>query len=342
LESFFASAVAPGEGPWASAEAAVETAGGRRVWTTPGSSLRFDLASLTKPFVATLALVLDREARLPLDLEVGEILHEAASLLARRSLEDLLRHRAGLQPWAPLARLARTPETAVRALAGGRFGGAAPGTYSDLGYILWGVAAERALGAPLAVLLDRHLLLPLGLAGRVAASPGTERNVLPIHLDNRRERELARALGIPLGHRPPPPPGVPQDGNARWLGGLAGHAGLFGDVESLLALGREWLAPGRALGAAQVARALSGTGPYALGWARRRVRGSAGPALSPASFGHTGFTGGSLWLDPERGLLLALAGHRRRFDPDLNPWRRRFHALGVAWAAARSGDAGPA
>lgn len=334
LQSFFATAVAPGEGPWASAEAAVERAGGRRVWTSPGSALRCDLASLTKPFVATLALALDREGRLPLDLPVGEILGEAALPLARHSLEDLLRHRAGLQPWAPLARLGRTPEAALQALAGERFGSAAPGTYSDLGYILWGFAAARALGAPLAALLDRHLLAPLGLAGRVAASPGAEPDVVPVPLDNRRERELARSLGIPLGHRPPPPPGVPQDGNARWLGGLAGHAGLFGDLESLLALGREWLAPGRVLDAGRVERALSGRGPYALGWARRRVRGSAGPALSPASFGHTGFTGCSLWLDPERGLLLALAGHRRGFAPDLNPWRRRFHALGVALAAA--------
>jgi CubicO group peptidase (beta-lactamase class C family) len=338
LAHFFATAVEPGQGPWASAAAAVETVGERRLWATPGSTLRHDLASLTKPFVATLALVLDREGRLSLGLPVGEILGEATLPLARRSLEDLLRHRAGLQPWAPLPRLGRTPETACRALAGGRFGGAAPGTYSDLGYILWGLAAERALGAPLAALLDRLLLAPLGLAGRVAASPGTGWDAIPILLDNRRERELARALGIPLGHRPPPPPGVPQDGNARWLGGLAGHAGLFGDVESLLVLGREWLAPGRVLDAAQVARALSGRGPYALGWARRRVRGSAGPALSSSSFGHTGFTGCSLWLDPERRLLLAVAGHRRGFAPDLNPWRRRFHALGVTLGVVSGGE----
>lgn len=334
LAHFLAAAVAPGEGPWASAAAAVESAGGERLWAAPERSRRFDLASLTKPFVATLALVLDGDGRLALGLPVGELLGEAAPALARRPLEDLLRHRAGLRPWAPLPRLARTPEAACRAVAGGRFAGAPPGTYSDLGYILWARAAERALGAPLAALLDRHLLAPLGLAGRVAASPGPGAGVVPVPLDNSRERELARALGIGLGRHPPPPPGVPQDGNARWLGGLAGHAGLFGDLESLLALGREWLSPGRVLERAQVARALAGRGPYALGWARRRVRGSAGPALSPTSFGHAGFTGCSLWLDPERGLLLAIAGHRRGFSPDLNPWRRRFHARGVALAGA--------
>ena len=336
LARLLTAAVAPGEGPWAIAAAAVATTDGA-LWETPRDPSRVarcDLASLTKPFVATLALALDRAGALPLALRVGELVPEAAPPLARRPLSALLRHRSGLRPWAPLSRLARSPAAAVRALAGPRFQGAPAGTYSDLGYILWGVAAERALGARLGGLLDRHVLAPLGLAGRVGPPPGARTDVAPLALDNRRERELAHALGIALGRRPAPAPGQVQDGNARWLGGLAGHAGLFGDLAGLLTLGREWLAPGRVLASDQVGAALAGGGPYALGWARRRVRGSAGPALCAAAFGHVGFTGCSLWIDPERRLLLAIAGHRRGLGPDLNAWRRRFHALGVALAAA--------
>ncbi len=328
----------PGEGPWGAVAAAVATAGGERLWASPEGSGRFDLASLTKPFVATLALVLDRTGRLPLGLRVGSLLPEAVPPLARRSLAALLRHRAGLRAWAPLPRLVRHRDAVVRLLAGPRFQGAPPGTYSDLGYILWGLAAERALGEPLAALLARELLAPLGLADRVGPSPGARVNVVSMPLDNRRERELARALGIGLGRRPAPGRGEVQDGNARWLGGCAGHAGLFGDLESLLVLGQEWLAPQRVLTPELVRRALAGGGPYALGWARRRVRGSAGAALPATAFGHTGFTGGSLWLDPERRLLLAIAGHRRALEPDLNPWRRRFHALGIALADAARGS----
>ncbi|MGE5233111.1 MAG: hypothetical protein ACM3OB_03285, partial [Acidobacteriota bacterium] len=109
------------------------------------------------------------------------------------------------------------------------------------------------------------------------------------------------------------------------------HAGLFGDAAALLALGREWLQPRRVLTGRQVERALGGPrGLYALGWARGRIRGTAGPALDPRSFGHVGFTGGSLWIDPRRRLLCVLLGHRLDARSDLRPWRRRFHHLAVA------------
>jgi CubicO group peptidase (beta-lactamase class C family) len=75
-----------------------------------------------------------------------------------------------------------------------------------------------------------------------------------------------------------------------------------------------------------VAAALDGGGPFALGWWRRRYRGGGGPALSPGSFGHTGFAGGSLWIDPERSRVYVLLAHRVDPAGDMNRWRRRFHA----------------
>ncbi|MEZ5313795.1 MAG: hypothetical protein R2862_09175 [Thermoanaerobaculia bacterium] len=91
--------------------------------------------------------------------------------------------------------------------------------------------------------------------------------------------------------------GVPQDGNARSIGHLTAHAGLFVTADEMVALGREWLRPSRLLSDGARDRALAGGGGYGLGWARWSAEGSSGPALAPASFGHTGFTGGSLWID---------------------------------------------
>jgi CubicO group peptidase (beta-lactamase class C family) len=132
---------------------------------------------------------------------------------------------------------------------------------------------------------------------------------------------------------------MPQDGNARFaqrLGKrLLGSAGLFGRVEDLWRLGAEWLVPGKLLSPEGVAQALGGIGRrapirgdrFVLGWWRRTLHGGAGESLSPESFGHTGFTGGSLWIDPRRQRIAVLLSHRTDPASDMNWWRRRFHKL---------------
>lgn len=291
-----------------------------------GSEL-FDLASLTKPFTASLALALDRIGALPLDTGVGELWGAAAApRLADRTLEALLRHRAGLRAWAPLYRRAKTRAGALRFLLSGDALDTRRERYGDLGYVLWALSAERALGASYGSLLRRHLLEPLGLR-RVRGSPEDRAVVVESRLDNRREVELAAAQGIAVARIRGPRAGAAQDGNARFMGGLSGHAGLFGAAEDLWRLAAEWLAPDRVLTTASVRGALAGGRRFALGWARRTVRGSAGPYLSPDSFGHVGFTGGSLWIDPSRDAIMVLLAHRTSVEADLAPWRRRFHRI---------------
>lgn len=293
----------------------------------------FDLASLSKPFTATLALRLDAAGLLPLGLEVGEVWPRACRHLAGRTLEQLLRHRAGMAAWTPLYARCRERREVLDLLLGGSFVGAPRGTYSDLGYILWGMAAEQRLGLELEELLRRHLLKPLGPC-RLTCRPGADAELAPCAIDTRREVDLAVDQGISIDLLPPPAVGEPQDGNARFLGAFPGHAfpghaGLFGRARGIFRLALAWLQPGDLLGERQVAAALGGRGPYALGWARRRVRGAAGPALSAAAFGHTGFTGGSAWADPGSGRIFILLGHRSEARSDLHPVRRRFHALAV-------------
>ncbi len=294
-----------------------------------GSRRLFDLASLTKPCMATLALRLDRAGRLPLDLTVGDVWPRAAERLRQRTLDDLLRHRAGFQPWAPLYRRCRRPQNVSRLLLAGDLLGARAGTYSDLDYVLWGLTAERVLGERLGRALQIFLTDPLGTR-LLKASPGPSAQVVPCGLDNARERALAGDLGLAVAAAPAPPLGTPQDGNARFLGGLGGHAGLFGSARSLWRLAREWLNPGWVLDREQVAAALEGPGRWLLGWSRRQVKGDAGPVLSPSSYGHTGFTGGSLWIDPEAERILILLAHRTSVEVDLAPWRRRFHRLALS------------
>ncbi len=296
---------------------------------------RFDLASLSKPFTASLALVLDGEGVLPLAARIGEVWPEAHRELARRPLSDLLRHCSGLAAWTPLYHRCRSAEEAFDLIIrGGRDGellGARAGTYSDLGYMLWGAAAERWTGKSLAELLRSHLLGPLGAAS-VEPSPGERPDVAVSLMGTGKEMELAARQGIAVPDLGPPSLGQPQDGNARFLlsrgaGSVYGHAGLFAAAGDLWRLGAEWLAPGRVLNPGGVAEALKGGGPFALGWWRRTLHGSAGRALPPTAFGHTGFAGTSLWIDPERRRVFVLLGSRVDPTMDIDRWRRRFHDL---------------
>lgn len=296
---------------------------------------RFDFASLTKPFTASLALVLDAEGTLPLGTRIREIWPEAHQDLARRPLSALLRHRSGLAGWTPLYHRCRSVDEAFELILRGEdLEGAKPGTYSDLGYMLWGATAEKRTGESLAELLRSRVLEPLGLSS-IEASPGERPDLAVSYMGTGKEMELAANAGFTVPDLGPPPIGWPQDGNARFLvglglrGGVLGHAGLFGSARDVWRFGAEWLAPGRLLKQASVDAALKGGGPFALGWWRRRLRNSAGRALSPTAFGHTGFAGNSLWIDPERRRVFVLLGSRLDPAMDMNRWRRDFHTVAV-------------
>lgn len=288
----------------------------------------FDLASLSKPWTATTALRLDADGTLPLGTQLGEIWPRVVTSLARRTLGELLSHAAGFQAWAPLPLHCVGPAEVPDLLLSGTLTGARPGTYSDLGPILWALSARRATGRGLRELLAATVLEPLGVAATECTTRPPVTRAVTSPLDNRRERELAAAQGLELPPTPAPPAGTAQDGNARFLGGFPGHAGLFANPEALWALGRAWLGTPRGfLPVAARRAALSGPGRWLLGWERRRIRGSGGPALSGSAFGHTGFTGGSLWIDPEGERVFVLLAHRTGMEVDLAPWRRRFHRL---------------
>jgi len=306
----------------------------------------YDLASLTKPLVTTtLFLLARRQGRLELGMTVEESLPEASgSPCGGLTMHQLLTHTSGLPAWLPLYAMARGRlENAFAALLETQPVGPPGGQviYSCPGFILLGWILERILKRPLDRAFHQMVARPLGLEKELRYRPDPRSAPLAGGAaDARIELELLRDMKLdPLaGHLPPAAEGMPDDGNARFLGGAAGNAGLWGTARAVARLAAEYFpGGGRVLGGEEAALATrlwtegleQGRG---FGWQLAFTPGcSAGAALSPGGFGHTGFTGTSLWADPaDRRILVLLANrhHPAHRSVDLHPLRRRFHALG--------------
>lgn len=290
----------------------------------------FDLASLTK-VMATLpaVLVLLERGALRLDDPVSLYLPEFAGEGREEvRLRHLLTHTAGLPAGVPLwqdpgdraSRIRRACQAPLLAPPGTRV------IYSDVGFILLGEVVERVAGRPLDRFVQDHVLQPLGLREARFNPP-------PAVRPRCAATEYREALGRYLC-------GEVHDENAAALDGVAGHAGLFATAAEVAAYGQMWLAGGslggvQILSPAAVAAATRDQTPglqEARGWGWLVVRPgseglSCGDLFSPGSFGHTGFTGTSLWVDPARELVVVLLTNRvhlGRTDHILR-LRPRFH-----------------
>lgn len=311
----------------------------------------FDLASLTKPLAtSTLALLAVRSGALALRTSVGEVLTETrGSRLESLSLGSLLSHSSGLPAWLPLYWLAgRDPDRLPAVLPRIELV-CAPGTrviYSCIGFIVAGLMLQRVADAPLDRLFRDQVLRPLGLEDELGFTPDPNRRPLAGGANApASEVRLVRDLGGDPASIPATGRGLPDDGNARFLGGAAGNAGLFGSLRGVWELASEYVAgSGRLLSPDEAACATASLTrgheqERGLGWQLAATRGcSAGPALPPRAFGHTGFTGVSLWVVPDgtRFVLLGNRVHPGHRDVDLHPLRRRFHALAVTEIEAGS------
>jgi len=306
----------------------------------------YDLASLTKPLAtALLAVLLERDGFLRMEDRVAALLPEWTCGDARDTLTllDLLTHRSGLPAWIPLYAHAddvhgRIAYLRAVPLAHAPLCGV---TYSCPNYLLAGFALERSAGAPLDRLFVERIARPLGL-GDLMFKPGAalRRRIAATEDGNRHERRIASPAADGYnGWRQAGIWGDVHDHNAWSLGGAAGNAGLFGTAGAVWSLARVFLPGGpaflgessRAVFAHDFTPGLSQA--RSVGFQRASTPGSsAGPAMSAASFGHTGFTGTSLWVDPEAdriAVLLTNRVHPRYRDGDLHPVRREFNALAL-------------
>ena len=266
----------------------------------------FDLASLTKPFGTTLAVMsLVERGAIKLDAPLGKYLREFRDKQFNEiTIRRLLTHSAGLTAYPPNAAVAAGFPKAASAIARIPLD-YPPGTafqYSDTGFILLAELVRRETGAPLDKYLDKTVFRPLGLADtsfhpKVSALP----RVAPTEFVN----------GVLLR-------GEVHDQRARLLGGVAGHAGMFSTSSDLARIVRMLLNRGtldgqRILGPITVKEMWSSTGPdsstgRALGW---DVSSSFSKTMSPffpeGSVGHLGFTGTAAWIDPvTRSYLIVL------------------------------------
>lgn len=263
----------------------------------------YDLASLTKPVTAYLVAT----SGLDLDATAATWLPELrGSRYASATLLDLGTHRAGLPAWRPLYLRGSDRDGYLAAIAAEpRACPEGETLYSDLGYLLLGFALERAMGMPLDRAFDERVARPFGLrstgypgtSDRFAEAAATERG-------NAHERALAGKEGEGYPFRTETIRGVVHDGNAWGLGGVAGHAGLFGTAAEVREIGRAILdGPGALLRPADSGARTFGLVPAGL---TDSVRG----VLDHDAVGHFGFTGTSLWLEPGRRRVFVLLANR--------------------------------
>ena len=251
----------------------------------------FDLASLTKPvFTATRLLQLVQAGRLGLDDTLASVIpdlrqYDVAGAMERRlTFRQCLAHQTPLPAVWPIYTYGDDPAR-LRAFVLQRPWPAGPAVYSDINYILLGIALERLHGR--------------GLAG-IDPGAGFTFTPDPAHCA---ATEHCQWRGRVIC-------GQVHDENAFALGGAAGHAGLFGTADALLDYGRE-LMSGRLLGEALRAEMFTRHGARrTLGWEAQHEGWSGGARCSQASIGHTGFTGTGLWIDPKSGLVWTLLTNR--------------------------------
>lgn len=273
----------------------------------------YDLASLTKVVATTTAAMkLFDEGRLDLDEEVAEYLPEfAQGGKDDVTIRHLLTHSAGLIPFRPFHQLGVTSREALIDSVLSETLLYEPGTesrYSDLGMITLMLVIEKITGQDFAAFTEENIFEPLGMYDtgfRPTGSPDTD--IVPTEIDDAFRGRLIQ--------------GEVHDETAWILGGVSGHAGLFSTAQDLSKLGYMLVNEGRINGMQFIEEETIElfTQPddpeistRALGWDTKSPDGysSAGEAFGPESFGHTGFTGTSFWVDPEEDLFVILLSNR--------------------------------
>lgn len=308
----------------------VEYGAGTLDWSTsprPDANTLWDMASLTKVVGMTSAMMQLTEAgKVDLDAPVQRYLPEFRGPNKELvTVRHLLTHSSGLPAWRPLYKETTTPE-AARALAVATALDTLPGVrmvYSDLGAIILGQVVERVSGERLEEYVTRHVFGPLRMTS-TQYRPGRDLlpRIAPTEFDPWRQRKIH---------------GEVHDENAFALGGISAHAGLFSTGHDVARLTRMYLNGGtldgvRIVSAETIRRFTtvqdSALSNRALGWETPNGSNSAGHVLKRPAFGHTGFTGTSIWIDPTRDLFVILLTNR------VNPTRQNLRIGGVRTALA--------
>ena len=296
----------------------------------------FDLASLTKAVATTsMAMILYERGLLDLDLPVNAVVGEFGGEDPRRdavTMRMLLAHSSGFPAYEKLFLRARTRDELVAAAFATPLT-ADPGAraeYSDIGFIILGIALERIAEESLDRFCQREVFGPLAMNHTTFNPPAAWRaSIAPTTNDQSFRRRIIQ--------------GEVQDENASVLGGVAGHAGLFASAEDLAIFAHAMLAGGRPIVRPETVALFTQreSSPLntsrALGWDTPSSPSQSGKYFSSKSFGHLGYTGTSLWIDPEHQLSVTLLTNRTWPDGNnqaIKQLRPKFHDAVVESIAA--------
>lgn len=295
--------------------------------TKPNERTVWDMASMSKLVSTTSAMIqLVGSNRVVVDSPVVYYLPSwNAAGTSRITVRQLLTHSSGLPAGRPLYKEADT-DTAARTLVYATSPVATPGSkyvYSDLGFILLGRLVQQVTGTPLDQYVAKNVFGPLNMTDTRYLPPASWLpRIAPTEIDPWRGRHIR---------------GEVHDENASRLGGVAGHAGLFSSARDISRFAELYLSGGvldgkRIFPTATLNQFIAiqdkALSHRALGWETANGTNSAGHRLAPVAFGHTGFTGTSLWMDPTRDLFVLLLSNR------VNPTRQNTKIGGVRIALA--------
>ena len=316
---------------------------GRDLDVTPATL--FDLASLTKVLATTtMAMLLYERGLLDLDIPVSAILPEfiSGTRLPRDhrrqevSVRMLLAHSSGLPAYERLFLRAHTRDELLHAAFTTPLT-ADPATraeYSDIGFIILGAALERLAAEPLDRFCQREIFGPLGMRHTTFNPPPELRSDIPPTADIEHERGPDPAVGEHCNLRGKIIQGEVQDENAFILGGVAGHAGLFSSAEDMAKFAHTMLQGGSPILRPETIALFTRREPApegtsrALGWDTPSPPSQSGKYFTPSSFGHLGYTGTSLWIDPDHHLSITLLTNRTWPDCSsqaIKSLRPKFH-----------------
>jgi CubicO group peptidase (beta-lactamase class C family) len=308
----------------------------------------YDLASITKVLVTGLLLAKLIEAgEVSLDSRVAIYLPEFEFDGKRMiTVQDLVTHTSKLPAWRPLYLLAPEPSQVTSEIAQTPLNFEQERvTYSDLGFVALGALIERFMGKGLADAAQDHIFGPLGLHDTFFNPPARIRlRIAASEHGNAHERNACSEMGFSESDIEKGPIrddviwGEVHDGNAYFMNGVAGHAGIFSTAEESLKIAQQFLPASTAILKPETCHLFTTNLTEGKNEARSLAfqlastpESTAGKRLSPGSFGHLGFTGTSLWIDPVKERVFILLTNRTHGHQipivNINSVRRHFHSL---------------
>lgn len=312
----------------------------------------YDLASVTKVAVtALLAAKLVEACLLGLDARVGDLLTKTSlGPLGDVTVRQVVTHTTGLPGWLPFYLLVAERDDILGEIARWPLEQPPKVVYGDPNFWVLTFIVEKLFGKPINEAAERLIFEPLRLKDTTyTPSPKLKSRVAASENGTRFERQLCKDLGFDFtenrvsgveGFRDEQIWGEVHDENAWFFGNVCGHAGLFSTAEEILVIAKQFLASSTMLLKPETCELFTSNLTEGMNEDRSfcfelasSPNSTAGLRMSPQSFGHLGFTGTSLWIDPVKDRIFILLTNRTHARDlpfvNMNPIRRRFHELAV-------------